>query len=181
LTKDARYFAAARKSGDWAVTRPLVMNWNYNAFSVGLLARLAVATGEATYLNAAVKKADIGVLPGQMTSGRWFDPHNASAVCHNILMRDLLELLHALPADHSFRLTLRDAVTRGLNQAAAETLAKGHTGTWTENFARGLQWIGENKQWRDAPNVNLNASGKRNAPNAGAAILAVLEGIKPSP
>jgi len=84
LTKDDRYLAAARRSGDWAITRPLVSNWNYNAFSVGLLSRLALATEEERYLIAAVKKAEIGVLPGQMPGGRWFDAHNACAVYHNI-------------------------------------------------------------------------------------------------
>ncbi|MCX7398183.1 MAG: hypothetical protein NT138_10965 [Planctomycetales bacterium] len=125
LTREEKYLEAARKSGGWAMSRPLVSNWNYNAFSVGLLARLASATGEAKYLDAAVEKAQIGVLPGQMATGRWFDAHNACAVYHNILMRELLELFHALPKDHSFRPTVSDAVTRGLNQAAAETLANG--------------------------------------------------------
>ncbi len=181
LTGDDRYLDAARKAGDWAIERPLVVNWNYNAFSVGLLARLAVATDEAKYLDAAIKKADVGVLPGQMPGGRWFDPHNACAVYHHILLRDLLELLHALPADHGFRATLLDAVTRGLDQAADETLANGYTGTWTDNFARGLQWIGENGKWRDALNANLNASGRGGAPTPGFDSVAVLEGIEASP
>ncbi len=183
LTRDERYLDAALKSGDWAITRPLVSNWNYNAFSVGLLARLAEVTqGEQKekYLAAAVRKAEIGVLPGQMPGGRWFDAHNACAVYHNILMRELLELLHVLPANHPFRPTLLDAVNRGLNQAAEETLAHGFTGTWTDNFARGLMWIGESKAWRDALNVNLNASGKNGAPTLGFAILAVLEGYLPN-
>lgn len=180
LTRDEKYLAAARRAGDWAITRPLVSNWNYNAFSVGLLARLAEVTQEEErekYLAAAVKKAEVGVLPGQLSGGRWFDAHNACAVYHNILLRDLLELLHVLPADHGFRPTLLDGVKRGLNQAADETLAHGFTGTWTDNFARGLLWIGENKVWRDALNVNLNASGKNGAPTPGFAILPVLEGI----
>lgn len=181
LTRDARYLEAARKSGDWAATRPLVANWNYNAFSVGLLARLFTATREAKYLEVAVKKADAGVLPGQMSGGRWFDAHNACAVYHNILLRELLELFHALPAAHAFRPTLLDALTRGLNQAAEETLAKGFTGTWTDNFARGLQWLGENKKWRDALNANLNASGKNDAPTPGFAVLPVLEGAATKP
>jgi len=181
LTKDARYLDAARKSGDWAMSRPLVANWNYNAFSVGLLARLATTTGDAKYLDAAVRKADVGVLPGQMPGGRWFDAHNACVVYHNILLRDLLELVHALPANHAFRPTLLDALTRGLNQAAEETLSRGFTGTWTDNFARGLQWIGENKTWRDALNANLNASGKNGAPTPGFAIIAVLEGADKQP
>lgn len=45
------------------------------------------------------------------------------------------------------------------------------------DFARGLFWIGENRSWRDALNVNLNASGKNGAPTPGFAILPVLEGI----
>lgn len=177
LTRDQRYLAAASKAGDWAITHPLVANWNYNAFSVGLLARLSIATGDAKYLEAAVRKADVGVLPGQMANGRWFDAHNACAVYQNILMRELLELLRALPPEHAFRPVLLDALMRGLNQAADETLANGFTGTWTDNFARGLQWIGENKSWREALNVNCNASGKNSAPTLGFSIVPVLEGI----
>ena len=177
LTRDERYLAAASKAGDWAIHRPLVANWNYNAFSVGLLARLSTATGQEKYLEAAVLKADVGVLPGQMASGRWFDAHNACAVYHNILMRELLELFRALPSEHAFRPVLLDALMRGLNQAADETLANGFTGTWTDNFARGLQWIGENKTWREALNVNCNASGKNGAPTLGFSLIPVLEGI----
>lgn len=175
LTRDEKYLVAARRSGDWAMSRRLVSNWNYNAFSVGLLARLATASGEAKYLDAAIEKAQIGVLPGQLPTGRWFDAHNACAVYHNILLRELLELLHALPENHPFRPTLSDAVKRGLNQAAAETLANGFTGTWTDNFARGLQWIGENHQWRSALNISLNASGRNGAPSIGFSAVTVIE------
>jgi hypothetical protein len=97
----------------------------------------------------------------------WFDAHNASAAYHNILLRELLELFRALPAQHEFRPVVRDALTRGLDQAAAETLAKGYAGTWTDNFARGLQWIGKNDRWRRALNVNLNASERNGAPSPG--------------
>ncbi|MFN9712987.1 MAG: hypothetical protein ACK57G_04185 [Planctomycetota bacterium] len=62
-------------------------------------------------------------------------PHNASAVYHNILLRDLRDLMHAMPEDHVFRDTVLDAVTRGLDCAAEETLQRGFTGTWTESFA----------------------------------------------
>jgi hypothetical protein len=175
LTRDERYLTAAKRAGDWAIARPLVANWNYNAFSVGLLARLHRATGDAKYLDAAVEKAEVGVLPGQMPMGRWFDAHNASAVYHHILLRDLTDLLAALPAGHRIHPTLRDAVVRGLDQAADETLARGYTGTWTDNFARALVVLGENAKWRDALNVCLNAAGHNGAPVAGFAIVAVLE------
>lgn len=175
LTGDARYLDAARRAGDWAAARPLVSNWNYNAFSAGFLAHLAAATGEAKYLDAAVKKADSGVLPGQMPGGRWFDAHNACAVYHNILLRELLHVFAALPQTHTFRPALRDALTRGLDQAADETLARGFTGTWTDNFARGLAVLGENAKWRDALNVCVNAAGRNGAPQLGFHAVPVLE------
>lgn len=181
LTGDIRYLDAARRSGDWAITSPLVVNWNYNAFSAGFLAQLSTATGEAKYLEAAVSKATIGALPGQLSSGRWFDPHNACAVYHNILMRELLAVFHALPKGHPVATTLRDALTQGLDQAAEETVRNGYTGTWTANFACGIAWLGERPSWRDALNVNLNGSGKRGAPSVGMDLLAVVEtnGLKP--
>jgi hypothetical protein len=37
---------------------------------------------------------------------------------------ELLESLHALPADHVFSPTLLDAVKRGLNQAPDESILK---------------------------------------------------------
>jgi hypothetical protein len=68
-----------------------------------------------------------------------------------------------------------DAVTRGLNQAAEETINNGYAGTWTDNFARGLQWIGENQEWRSALNINLNASRRNGAPSVGFAAVPVIE------
>ena len=126
-------------------------------------------------------KANSGVLPGQMPGGRWFDAHNACAVYHNIILRELLPLFHSLPADHAFHPALLDGLTRGLDQAADETLLNGFTGTWTDSFAYGLRWIGERKTWRDALNVNLNASGKGDAPAPGFGVLAVLEGLGRQP
>lgn len=175
LTHDDRYLASARRAADWASAQPLVTNWNYNAFSAGFLARLARATGEAKYLEAAVEKARLGVLPGQMKSGRWFDAHNACAVYHNILLRDLLEVFAALPENHDFRPELRDALVRGLDQAADETVTKGFTGVWTANFAHALLVLGENAKWREALNVCVNAALTGKARTLGPDAVRVLE------
>ncbi len=175
LTGDARYLDGARRLAAWTLRQPVVTNWNYNAFSVGFLARLGRLTGEAASLDAAIRKADLGVLPGQLPGGRWFDAHNACAVYHNILLRELLELAHALPAQHPFRPKVIDSLTRGLDQAARETRQLGYTGTWTDNFARALLWLGENPAWRAALNVNLNAAGKNGAPTPGFSAVPVLE------
>jgi hypothetical protein len=175
LTGDTRYLDGARRLAAWTLRQPVVTNWNYNAFSVGFLARLGRLTGEPTFLAGAIRKADLGVLPGQLPGGRWFDAHNACAVYHHILLRELLELAHALPAAHPFRPSVVDALTRGLDQAARETRTLGYTGTWTDNFARGLLWLGENSGWRAALNVNLNAAGQNGAPTPGFAAVPVLE------
>ena len=60
-TKEGPWLAAALRASGWAVSRAVVPNWNYNAFSVFLLAKAFEVTGEAKYLAAATKKARRGV------------------------------------------------------------------------------------------------------------------------
>lgn len=99
---DAKYLAAARAAADWAAARAVVPNWNYNSFSVYLLARIYGVTGDKKYLDSARKKARLGVYPGQLRegprAGRWSDPHNASLPYHYIIVRALAELLRVMPA-----------------------------------------------------------------------------------
>jgi hypothetical protein len=82
LTQDPRYLDSARQAANWALTRPLCTNWNYNSFSVHLLAKAYDVTQEPEYRDAALKKALLGVIPGQLIdgprAGRWMDAHNAS-------------------------------------------------------------------------------------------------------
>ncbi len=82
-TKEPKYLESAKRAASWALNQPLCVNWNYNAFSVELLAKAYAVTNEAKYLDAAVLKATHGVLPGQLTdgphAGRWLDPHNTRA------------------------------------------------------------------------------------------------------
>ena len=80
-TREPRYLQAVEAAADWAVRQPPVPNWNYNAFSVYLLANAARAAGRPRYLESAKLKARLGIYPGQLTDGprrgRWADPHNA--------------------------------------------------------------------------------------------------------
>jgi len=102
-TGDNSYRQAAIAAADWAATRPLVPNWNYNSFSVYLLAEVHRLTGDPKYLALAVTKARLGVLPGQLTSGpragRWADPHNARPAYHFIMVRALAALAAVMPAE----------------------------------------------------------------------------------
>jgi uncharacterized protein YyaL (SSP411 family) len=128
-TKDEKYLSSARKAADWAEQRPLARNWNYNSFSVALLAEAFRATGERRYLDAAVHKARVGVIPGQLTdgphAGRWVDAHNARPAYHYIMMRGLAQLAAVLPTDDPARAEIMRSLTLGLKTRNAELLDRG--------------------------------------------------------
>lgn len=102
-TKDDKYKKSAVRAADWAATRRVVTNWNYNSFSVLLLAEVYRLTGDDKYLAAAKKKTRLGLLPGQLTdgprTGRWADAHNARPAYHYIMVRGLAALAAVLPKD----------------------------------------------------------------------------------
>ncbi len=102
-TKDEKYKKAAVRAADWAVTRRVVTNWNYNSFSVLLLAEVYRLTGDDKYLTSAKLKTRLGLLPGQLTDGprkgRWADAHNARPAYHYIMVRGLAALAAVLPKD----------------------------------------------------------------------------------
>jgi hypothetical protein len=129
VTKDARHLDSARRAADWALSRPLCTNWNYNSFSVHLLAKAFGVTGEAKYLDAAVRKARLGVIPGQLVdgprAGRWMDPHNARPAYHYIMLRALAQLAAVMPPAHGDRAEVLHALALGLKSRNAEIVTQG--------------------------------------------------------
>jgi uncharacterized protein YyaL (SSP411 family) len=129
LTKDPRYLESALKAADWALARPLCTNWNYNSFSVRLLARAFALTGDGKYLDAATKKARLGVIPGQLTdgprAGRWMDAHNSRPAYHYIMMCALGQLAAAMPPSHEHRQEIVRSLSLGLKARNAEMVSHG--------------------------------------------------------
>lgn len=129
ISRDTNHLAAARKSADWAISRPLAPNWNYNSFSVALLAKAFAATGERKYLGAATRKARLGVIPGQLTdgprAGRWLDPHNARPSYHYIMLRGLAALAAVMPKDDPARPEIVQALKLGLHARNPDFLGAG--------------------------------------------------------
>ena len=129
VTKDARHLDSARRAADWALSRPLCPNWNYNSFSVHLLAKAFAVTGEAKYLDTAVRKARLGVIPGQLTdgprAGRWMDRHNARPAYHYIMLRALAQLVAVMPPSHADKPEILRALALGLKARNAEIVAQG--------------------------------------------------------
>ncbi|HEY1052683.1 MAG TPA: hypothetical protein VGE39_23090 [Prosthecobacter sp.] len=93
------WMKAGLRAADWALAQECCANFNYNAFSVSLLAHAFRVTGQTRYLDAAMAKFRVGVAPGQAPNGRWMDPHNARTVYHVIILRALGDLGSALPAE----------------------------------------------------------------------------------
>ncbi len=129
VTHDEKYLTSARRSADWAVTRPIARNWNYNSFSVHLLIEAFRVTQEKRYFDAALRKTLLGVIPGQLTAGphagRWVDPHNARPAYHYIMMRALADLASVLPKDDATRPEIMRALTLGLKTRNEEILGPG--------------------------------------------------------
>lgn len=128
-TQEKRYLDSALRAADWAMTRPLCTNWNYNSFSVDLLAKAHQVTRQPKYLAAALKKARLGVIPGQLTdgprAGRWVDPHNARPAYHYIMLTALARLASELPTDHSDRPAVMQSLKAGLTARNSEILTQG--------------------------------------------------------
>jgi hypothetical protein len=106
-----------------------VPNWNYNSFSVGLLAAAYQCGGEGKYLEGAVRKLELGVLPGQLEEGprqgRWADPHNARPAYHYIMCRHLARLLEVMPDQHPARGELAASLSRALKARNEEYVTRG--------------------------------------------------------
>lgn len=103
---------AGLKAADWALAQKCCANFNYNAFSVSLLAQAFLVTDEMKYLDGAWKKFRVGVAPGQAPNGRWMDAHNARTVYHVIILRALGDLGAALPEERQTERAELDAVTK---------------------------------------------------------------------
>lgn len=85
LLADEACLAAGQRAAQWAAAQKCCPNFNYNAFSVSLLACAGMK-------EEALKKFRIGVAPGQAANGRWIDSHNARTVYHLIILRALADL-----------------------------------------------------------------------------------------
>jgi hypothetical protein len=165
-TGDNRYLQAARRSAAWASGRPLVFNFNYNSFSAYLLARLYRITGEQRYLDEAARIFRLSVLPGQASTGRWVDQHNAKTVYHSILIRTLGEYLLALKkagrrveserVERRLRLALDNLALEVRTYGAPAARGPLQESLPIESLSLGLLLFGEQSEWREALNIYVN-------------------------
>ncbi|NIA12977.1 MAG: hypothetical protein GWP08_02765, partial [Nitrospiraceae bacterium] len=160
VTGEERYLAAAKKAGQWAASQRLCANWNYNAFSVWLLAKLHSITDDSGDLDSAIEKAALGVLPGLMENGRWVDPHNAKQSYHWIMVRALAELVRAMPGDHARYEEFRAKTLLAAEARAGEIVRDGvsnvESALW--GLSAFLEALGPNRVCEQAADATVNAA-----------------------
>lgn len=86
------WIASGKRAAEWAFGQKCCGNFNYNAFSVSLLAHAYRVTKDERYVDGAWRKFRIGVAPGQAANGHWVDAHNARTVYHVIILQALGDL-----------------------------------------------------------------------------------------
>lgn len=128
-TGDTNVLASARASADWAAGRTPVPNWNYNSFSVYLLAEGWRTVRDPRWRDAAKRIARLGVYPGQLAAGpragRWADPHNARPAYHYIIVRALTSLVSILEPDDPDRAMALEVLQRALRARNPDFAARG--------------------------------------------------------
>jgi hypothetical protein len=167
LLHDRKYLDSARRAADWASAHVAVPNFNYNVFSVWLLARFYRATHERKYLDSAIGKIRIGVLPGQLSNGRWMDFHNARPAYHWILIRGMLQLYEALPDASPFKPELKRSLFAAIRNGTDEIRTHGAPSLETPLAVLSLVCadLKPEPQWRTALNVLINAAFDREHDN----------------
>lgn len=156
--KDKKYLKCALKAANWAANFKSVTNWNYNAFSVNLLADTYKTTGEKQYLNACIRKLKAGVLPGQTKNGRWFDSHNALFHYHIIIMNALLETFPVINKNDLNKTKLLRAIEDGLKPIMDKNISGiiSHPSDILVILLNYVKIFGSDEKTALAINMNLN-------------------------
>jgi hypothetical protein len=123
--RDEKYLEAASRCMQYVQRVPVVPNWNYNSFSARFLAYLYGVTRDNDVLDLLAEKLELGVLPGMMENGRYFDAHNAKAVYHLIIVESLLAASQVMPSDHPLYTKTLSAAKRATENVAREVLEVG--------------------------------------------------------
>jgi hypothetical protein len=156
---DEKYLESARRCMQYVKRVPVVPNWNYNAFSARFLAYLYGVTKDNDVLNVLAEKLKLGVLPGMMANGRYFDAHNAKTVYHLIIVESLLAASQVMRSDHPMYAETVGAAKKAINNVAREVLEVGpnHLDRNLGVFSRYLMRFGPNDDVQNALSATVNA------------------------
>ncbi len=102
-TGNNNYKNIAISIGNYLTPLKFNINYNYNSFvSIGLT-RAFQLTNDSTYLERALKNIRYSVYPGQITTGRWVDGHNANSRYHSIIIQNVVPTIPIIASNHIFK------------------------------------------------------------------------------
>lgn len=112
---------AALGAADWTLGQPCLPDFTANALAASLLARAYLDGRKPAHLDGLISRVALGLLPGQVENGRWFDPAAAQTPAHLTILRALHDAWSAIPAD---RAAPRDELAASIARALADLLAE---------------------------------------------------------
>jgi hypothetical protein len=111
---DARILGAVRRAADWTAVRDPSVNTNYNSLACWILVAYHRHDPQPRYVEAAVDKTLLGVLPGQLPNGGWTG-HNSWVYYHGIIIAGLAMLLSVLAREHPRYEDIRRSLVMTIN------------------------------------------------------------------
>lgn len=111
---DARILGAVQLAADWTAVRDPSVNTNYNSLACWILVAYYRYDPQPQYLEAAIDKTILGVLPGQLPNGGW-PGHNSWVYYQGIIVSGLAMLLSALPREHPRYEDIRKSLVMAIN------------------------------------------------------------------
>jgi uncharacterized protein YegP (UPF0339 family) len=101
-THDTHYKNIAIAIGNYLKPLHFSENYNYNTFVSLGLTRAYQLTNDTAYLNRAINNIRYAVFPGQLSTGRWADGHNAKSVYHAIILKNISATMPLIPLTHVY-------------------------------------------------------------------------------
>jgi hypothetical protein len=109
------------------------VNYNYNTFVAAGLTRAFQLTNDSSFLNRAILNLRYAVFPGQLSTGRWVDGHNANSRYHSIIIQNSAETVKHISLNHLHRNQLEVMLTNAVRNMVNYTNTCGS--------ATGFRWL----------------------------------------
>lgn len=126
------WLQAVRHGAEWAMHQPATENINYLSTLSKGLSLASHATGDARYLEEAVRLHRTYILPGLNQAGHARDAHNAQLEYHAFIVSGLATLRQHLPNDHALVPELDRALAAAIDHLTQRCLqdSAGEKASW---------------------------------------------------
>jgi hypothetical protein len=129
-TNKLNYKNIAVSIGNYLINLKFNTNYNYNSFVSLGLTRAFQLTNDSTYLKRAITNIRYGVLPGQLSNGRWVDGHNAKSIYHAIILKNISVTLNLIPTTNENYDNLKNMLIKAISNYVEYYTTCNYSGTY---------------------------------------------------